>query len=898
MTIRQISKVTSLAAKQKSFPRDDYDELSELLSDSDDWEEDFECKKVKPVVNKDTGGPTTKLKNEFSDGDDSIIYELLQHKKKAEKTLAGASSEPFRHYPVRTSFSSHTSDGLKRPLIESTQQENLYATEDSRLLLSLLRGEESSECREPDNTASEKKYIKIEPKKHLTSVADDFNEVVDIQEECSPILELEHLLLNNAKPDARSKSVTENTEQVVDEQRQTDDYNELNADKSLEIIEEPERVQYAEKFALLTQRPGLQNTQELEKRLKLNHKTKVVVPMRLSKEQESVLQLAEAGHNIFYTGSAGSGKSVLLREMIKILKRKYGDDQVAVTASTGLAACNIGGVTVHSFAGVGLGNGEVTKLYRKVRRSRKHMKRWESVSALVIDEISMLDGELLDKLDFIAQKIRKNRKPFGDIQVIFCGDFFQLPPVSKDTSSTTKFAFESTVWKEGIDMTILLTKVFRQQGDTKFIEMLNKMRLGQIDAETEMEFKKLNRPLPQDDIIPAELYSTRSEVERANYSRLNKLPGKAHIFRAIDGGALEDRELREKLLQNFLAPKELQLKIGAQVMMIKNIDATLVNGSLGKVIDFIDPETYMFYETIVRNSDISPEDLKKLKDNPDLLKETWAEYYEDEDNDTPVRQKTIKDAFCKNDPEESVTELGESIFEFLKDQSTDDIETKRNLEHKRELLKQVHESSKAKRKLPLVRFKTSDLSTRTILVEPESWAIEDDNEKSLVSRVQLPLMLAWSLSIHKSQGQTLPKVKVDLRRVFEKGQAYVALSRAVSRDGLQVLNFDKSRIKAHKKVVDFYSTLVTAEHAIKQLDCQKVPNDSNKRRKIESEPSTVSNQRRTKNTRPRSKTPNTQSGIAAMLQQRAQGHQARSKGQLAENITGVDNVEKHDSYAF
>lgn len=554
--------------------------------------------------------------------------------------------------------------------------------------------------------------------------------------------------------------------------------------------------------------------------VKLPANTKIKVPIFLSKEQESVIELAKQGHNIFYTGSAGTGKSVLLREMIKVLKKKYGYDQVAITASTGLAACNIGGVTVHSFAGIGLGQGTAEQLYKKVRRSKKHARRWEQISALVIDEISMLDGDLLDKLDFIARKLRKNPRPFGGIQVIFCGDFFQLPPVSKDPTNPTKFAFDSNAWKSGIKCTIMLQKVFRQQGDTKFIDMLNKMRLGEIDDETEREFKKLNRPLPADDIIPAELYSTRNEVDRANSIRLNKLPGTVHTFNAIDGGSLDDVELKEKLLQNFLAPKHLELKVGAQVMMIKNVDATLVNGSLGKIIDFIDRDTYMFYETMNKNPELSVGQLETIKKDPTMLKDMYNEENElNSDDDVKVRQKLVKESYCKYEPEESHTPLGETIFDFLKDQQSDNKESRQNINRKKALLRELHSSSK-QRKLPLVRFKTSDMSTRTVLVEPEDWAIEDENGKQLVSRVQIPLLLAWSLSIHKSQGQTLPRVKVDLKKVFEKGQAYVALSRAVSREGLQVLNFNKLRVGAHEKVIEFYKTLVSAENAIRKLNNQ------------------------------------------------------------------------------
>lgn len=813
MTIRSLSsseRFLKNASKRIKLSGNEYKELNELLSDSDGWEEDQYHNKVgcvTPQVNRQAHAK--KVRNDLSDEDDSLICEMFEPKNKfsnLEKVLVGASSKKLHALPPRNSFSSHVSTGEHKPIVESTQQIEICEDEDSEFLVSILKGEEQTHA---EMRKVEQREANYDPKRERLT--------------------------------ADIKDICETNDKIEEE-------------TSLEIVQERQKVQYAEKFALLTQRPCLQDMQELEGRLRIQPNTKIVIPLRLSKEQEDVIRLAEARHNIFYTGSAGTGKSVLLREMIKVLKNMYGHEQVAVTASTGLAACNIGGVTLHSFAGVGLGNGEVTKLYRKVRRSRKHVKRWESISALVIDEISMLDGELLEKLDFIAQKIRKNHRPFGDIQLIFCGDFFQLPPVSRDPNKPTKFAFQSSVWKEGIEVTIMLEKVFRQQGDTKFIEMLNKMRLGQIDEETEMEFKKLNRPLPQDEIIPAELYSTRNEVERANNSRLSRLPGKVHLYHAIDGGALEDRELKDKLLQNFLAPKELQLKVGAQVMMIKNIDATLVNGSLGKVIDFIDPETYMFYETVVKNPDLSADELKRLTDNPELLRETWAEG--SEEDDTPIRQKHSKEAFCRSDPDESIAQLGDTIFDFLRDLSADDTETRDNLERKRKLLEQIHESSTAKRKLPLVRFKTSDMSTRTILVEPEDWAIEDENEKPLVSRVQLPLMLAWSLSIHKSQGQTLPRVKVDLRRVFEKGQAYVALSRAVSREGLQVLNFDKTRIKAHQKVVDFYSTLVTADLAIKKLNLTTNTARRGKQRKIDYAPNKPVAQKRSKQTKSRSGTPN------------------------------------------
>ncbi|SCV02632.1 LAMI_0H01354g1_1 [Lachancea mirantina] len=543
---------------------------------------------------------------------------------------------------------------------------------------------------------------------------------------------------------------------------------------------------------------------------------KQVQGLVLSEEQESVIELAKQGLNIFYTGSAGTGKSVLLRVLIKTLRRMYGHGSVAVTASTGLAACSIGGITVHSFAGIGLGIGEPSKLVQKVKRSKKHVLRWQNISALVIDEVSMIDGELLDKLDHVAKKIRKDSSPFGGIQIILSGDFFQLPPVNKNQNQEIKFAFDSSAWKDSINATIMLQKVFRQQGDGRFIQMLNDMRMGNIDSETELEFKKLSRPLPDDEIIPAELYSTRNEVERANNSRLYNLPGRVRLYQAIDGGELSDVDAKEKLLANFLAPRELQLKVGAQVMMIKNIDDTLVNGSLGKVIDFIDSDTYLFYEKLRSNPDMKEGDLNVLlsgKRLPDMHSDD-----EDDANQRVKRKKTLKGTFCKSDKDEPEEKLGETIFDFLRDGiDATDPQTMANAERKRRLIEELHESSSA-RKLPLVRFLTPDGSSRCVLVRPEDWAIEDENEKPLVSRVQLPLMLAWALSIHKSQGQTLPKVKVDLRRIFEKGQAYVALSRAVSRSGLQVLNFNRSKVQAHGSVIEFYKTLSSAHEAKKRFD--------------------------------------------------------------------------------
>jgi len=200
-------------------------------------------------------------------------------------------------------------------------------------------------------------------------------------------------------------------------------------------------------------------------------RAKRVPRVMLSSEQRKVLDLVVDGKkSVFFTGSAGTGKSVLLREIIRVLrdKHKRETDRVAVTASTGLAACNVGGVTLHSFAGIGLGKEAVPELVRKIKRNSKAKLRWMRTKIFVIDEISMVDGDLFDKLEGIARIIRNNGRPFGGIQLVITGDFFQLPPVP-DYGRISKFAFDAATWNTSIENTIGLTEVFRQKDPGMFV---------------------------------------------------------------------------------------------------------------------------------------------------------------------------------------------------------------------------------------------------------------------------------------------------------------------------------------------------------------------------------------------------------------------------------------------
>lgn len=234
------------------------------------------------------------------------------------------------------------------------------------------------------------------------------------------------------------------------------------------------------------------------------NKRKRLPTIFLSEEQKAVLHtVVNDGKSVFFTGSAGTGKSVLMRQIIQKLKDKHQKDtaSVAVTASTGLAACNIEGSTIHSFAGIGLGKEPAPELVKKVKRNVKAVNRWRSCKVLIIDEVSMVDGDLYDKLEHIARAIKNNGRPFGGIQVVVTGDFFQLPPVPEQNRES-KFCFNAQTWTTTIQHTILLTHIFRQK-DPVFATMLNEMRLGKLSPQSITAFMALSRPLSFDDDIDA-----------------------------------------------------------------------------------------------------------------------------------------------------------------------------------------------------------------------------------------------------------------------------------------------------------------------------------------------------------------------------------------------------------
>uniref|UniRef100_A0A8C8B9J6 ATP-dependent DNA helicase PIF1 n=1 Tax=Otus sunia TaxID=257818 RepID=A0A8C8B9J6_9STRI len=411
-------------------------------------------------------------------------------------------------------------------------------------------------------------------------------------------------------------------------------------------------------------------------------------PARLSAEQEAVLGAVRSGKSIFFTGCAGTGKSFLLKKIVGSLPPK----STYATASTGVAACHIGGTTLHAFAGIGSGKAPLEQCIQLAERPgvRQH---WLACQHLIIDEISMVDGKFFDRLEAVARAVRKRDEPFGGIQLIICGDFLQLPPVCK-ANEETKFCFQAKSWRKCIHINMELTEV-RRQTDKTFVSLLSAVRLGRCTEEvTRQLMQTATNRSERDGILATRLCTHKDDVEITNERCLQQLSGEVHTFEALDS----DPMLVKLIDAQCPVGGRVELKLGAQVMLAKNLDVSqgLVNGARGVVVGF----------------------------------------------------------------------------------------------------------ESEQKGLPKVRF----LCGVTQVIKMEKWVFKGPSGVHL-SRQQLPLKLAWAISIHKSQGMSLDCVEISLSRVFETGQAYVALSRARSLAGLRVLDFDPKVVRADPSVLQFYRQL-------------------------------------------------------------------------------------------
>jgi len=309
----------------------------------------------------------------------------------------------------------------------------------------------------------------------------------------------------------------------------------------------------------------------------------------LSDEQARVLERALGGESLFVTGAAGTGKSHLLRCLIRALQRQLGEEAVAVTGSTGMAAVNVGGCTLHSFAGVGVGRDTPEALARAAAASPAQWA-WQACRVLVVDEISMVDAVLFDKLEFVARRLRGVERPFGGLQLILCGDFLQLPPIRMESG----FCFEASSWERcGLGAgTVVLCQVHRQAGDEEFVALLRELRLGRC-SEGALALLSACRvgckAQPADGVEPTRLYCRNRDVDAENQACLAALEGELHVYSAKDayfGAASSSRSAQGRLSQlaGQRVAGRLELKEGAQVVLVRSLGGPLANGSRGRVL--------------------------------------------------------------------------------------------------------------------------------------------------------------------------------------------------------------------------------------------------------------------------------------------------------------------------
>ena len=401
-------------------------------------------------------------------------------------------------------------------------------------------------------------------------------------------------------------------------------------------------------------------------------------------EQRRVMSLVQAGKSVFFTGSAGTGKSHLLKCLAEHLPR----GSTVFTATTGIAASHVSGVTIQSFSGISAYDMPPERLSALAHGPRG--AAWRSCNILIIDEISMLDGRIFDLMDKVARRARLCDAPFGGVQLVLSGDFFQLPPVARGENPV--LCFQSDAWRASITQTVALSTVHRQSDDS-FVSMLAEIRLGRCSPETERALQATSsHVVDRNGVQATQLHTHNDAVDAINRDKLKALQAESMVFEALDSTTRE--ALQDALDRTCPAKRVLELKVGAQVMLLKNLNVARgrANGARGVVVRF-------------------------------------------------------------------------------------------------------------QNNLPVVRY----LDGAEEVVNREKWTVQV-GEATLMRR-QVPLGLAWALSIHKSQGMSLDCVEVSLGRAFSHGQVYVALSRARSMEGLRVTDFDRSKVRASADVIRFYQQL-------------------------------------------------------------------------------------------
>lgn len=503
----------------------------------------------------------------------------------------------------------------------------------------------------------------------------------------------------------------------------------------------------------------------------------------MNEGQQKAFELAKNGFSLFITGSAGTGKSYLLKLIIEeLLKEKT----VAVTASTGTAAHIIGGVTLHSWLGLGLAKEPIDILLRRIKRYSTCSENIRKTQVLIIDEISQVRGEFLDKINACCQHVRKNSFPFGGIQVIICGDFAQLPPVMSldierelDQSYPSEsisnkipqidYAFKSEVWRSMNLKTAYLREVVRQKGDPEFIRILNNLREGRVTDEDFQPLlacigRKFSNPEGKNfdpkfadnshNIFPTRLVPTNAEAARINQAFYSALETEEHVYHATFHVKRKKRQNRNKDVENQIVERMLHytkthgtldpvlpLKVGTRVILTQNINVRLglFNGAQAIVEKFIN------------------------------LLDAGTE---------GIQLATVE--------KKSQATSTEGSYET-------------------ETIAKEFSSSNS---VPVIRLVDKDILYALLPNTSDVRSDFDEEPNIIVQMTQYPLKHAWGLTIHKSQGMTLERATINAGRfVFSPGQTYTALSRVRSLEGLSLVDFDPNKVIVDPSVVKFYQEL-------------------------------------------------------------------------------------------